>query len=472
MDKLYTAHRELLLKYFGEISAIPRESGNESAIADYLVKFADERGLWSHRDTTHNVLIKKDGNISGEPLLLQAHSDMVCEKNEGTMFDFARDGLKLVEVDGWLTAEGTTLGADNGSGMAMMLAILGSDDVKHPPLECLFTAQEEVGLVGVEKFDFSHIAARRMINLDSSSENIATIGCAGGAGVAFERKIDRVPHANQNLRVQVRGLFGGHSGSDIHHGRGNAIKILAQILSALYALEEFNLVSLSGGGKNNAIPRESQAVISVLNREEATARLLEIEQQVRSSLISEDADFRILVSRCGATEKMATYRDTRLILSQIQLTPNGVLAKWKHGVQASSNLGVAEMDGDKLRLSAYLRSHNKSVLDATISAMGQLCKLTEFELIQGMSYPHWEEVDGSMLAARFMQQAEQIFGSTPVTQVYHAGLECGVIISKLGGACDAISIGPETEHLHTPDERMNLESFAKTYELVLRMIGK
>ncbi|MCL2213400.1 MAG: beta-Ala-His dipeptidase [Oscillospiraceae bacterium] len=461
-----------IFKYFEEISAIPRESGNEQGIADYLTAFAEERGLWCYRDSWHNVLIKKPAqNSTADPLILQAHTDMVCEKNSGTQHDFATDPLKLYIEEGWLRAEGTTLGADNGAGVAMMLAMLDSCDIPHPPLECLFTSQEEVGLVGVDKFDFSQLTARRMINLDSSNEGQATIACAGGANVSFVKEAQTVPHQNSNIKIKIRGLFGGHSGADIHRGRSNAIKIMGELLSMLYEQEEFNLVSVECDGKNNAIPRECTAIISVLDRDAATGRLLQLEAGIKANLVAEDEGFHLHVSRCGKTEDMLTYKDTRELLTFMNLVPCGMLsAKSPEVANYSANIGIALSVGATFTFGVYLRYHCDFGMGAMLCSLEQLCKLCRMTMATMGAYPAWEETKGSALVAQFLREGEAVYGREVTAKVFHAGLECGLIIVGLGGKCDAVSFGPEIRDLHTPDERMCVQSFVKTWELLQRMV--
>ena len=254
-----------LMRYFEEISAIPRGSYHEEKIADYLVAFAKERNLDCYRDEIGNVLIKAGATQGLEdraPMLLQGHTDMVCEKNEGVAHDFLRDPLKLYQKDGWLSAEGTTLGADNGVAVAMMLAIL--DGEAHPPLECLFTVCEEVGLDGAKHFDYSRISSRRMINLDGAEETELVVGCAGGVRSDLCLQGKRETQPKPCARISVRGLAGGHSGEDIHRGRANANCLMGQILQTLWNDDpSLRLVSLRGGNKDNAIPREAEAILSV-----------------------------------------------------------------------------------------------------------------------------------------------------------------------------------------------------------------
>ena len=285
---------ERFFRYFEEISAIPRESYHEEKIADYLVNFAKERNLEWYRDDTNNVFIKAPATAGMEnkaPVLLQGHTDMVCEKNSGVEHDFSKDPLKLYLDGDLLRARGTTLGADDGCAVAMMLTLLDGELAAHPPIECLFTAAEETGMDGAKNFDYSLISARRMINLDIDSLGNIFCGCAGGVRSDLTLAYTGVDFAGDALSVKLTGLVGGHSGSDINKGRANANKLMGRLLASLLSKTDARLVSVNGGSKENAIPRECEAIVAVSDAELAMEQLSKLRGcEVHSSVILSAVD--------------------------------------------------------------------------------------------------------------------------------------------------------------------------------------
>ncbi len=466
-----------LFRYFEEISAIPRGSGNEKGIADYLCVFAEEQGLAYYRDDLHNVAIFKDAAIGfedKEAVMLQGHTDMVCEKNADTVHDFEKDGIKLIEKDGILTADGTTLGGDDGAAVAMMMAVLADKELKAPRIECLFTVQEETGLGGAEYFDYSKLSARRIINLDTEKEGEAIASCAGSMNLSFKIAPDFLPFKNQSVKISVLGLAGGHSGTDIDSGRRNSIMLLGQLLAALYEKTPFNLVSLEGGNKRNAIPREATAVISVLDREQALAEIKALSASFYPLLVKEDRGLKIRADKCAKPEKMMSYADTSRVLSLLTLVPNGVIAmsNGKKGlVESSSNLGVVRTAEEGMEFSVYARSSVESEMDRVYLAMKRMAKLVDMELIFLDRCPGWAFNPDSALQKDFVRVYKETFpeGGEPVVEAIHAGLECGIIIEKMGGG-DALSIGPNMKDIHTPKESLDLRSMERTYKLLLNLL--
>ena len=467
---------ENLFRYFEEISAIPRGSGNEKGIADYLVSFAEREGLDYYRDEHHNVAIYRPaapGCEGKEKLMLQGHTDMVCEKNSGVAHDFEKDGLKLIEKDGFLTADGTTLGGDDGAGVVMMLAILADKELKNPALECLFTVQEGTGLGGAESFDYSRLSAKRIVNLDTDVEGEAIASCAGSMNLSFLLEPDFLPFENQALKVSVLGLAGGHSGSDIDRNRRNSILLLGRFLAELYEKEPFNLVSFEGGNKRNAIPREATAVLSVLNRDQAEADLREIAARVYPLLEEEDKGLKIHISKCAKPEKMMCYKDTSRVLSFLSLIPNGVLgmsASKKGLVESSSNLGVVRTEKDVLSFSVYSRSSVESEMDAVFLKMNRLGKVLSMECRLEDRCPGWAFNPDSRLQKDFVSVYKKVFPqANPRVEAIHAGLECGIILEKMGGG-DALSFGPNIKNIHTPDETLDLHSVERIYKVLRALV--
>lgn len=469
-----------LFRYFEDISAIPRGSGNERAIADYLCAFAEEHSLEYLRDGANNVLIKKPASqgCEGRPaVMLQGHTDMVCEKESGVTHDFEKDPLKLKITDGWLSATGTTLGGDDGAAVAMMLAILDDNAIAHPTLECLFTTAEETSMGGANAFDFSSVSARRIINLDSEEEGIVTVSCAGGADCIFELDTESTPYNGRSIKLTVKGLAGGHSGAEIHLCRANANKILARLLARLYDDEPFKLVSINGGNKRNAIPREATAELCVIDEVRAKYVLLEEERKITADLSAADSGFRLHIDKGHRMERAMTYRSTSTAINLLLLTPNGPIAMSptiENFVRTSSNLGVVTTDTEngKIRAVAMARSSCDSELDALITEFRRHAKLVGAEFAVEGRYSGWSPAASSELTKLYVDCYErQNPGKKATVAGIHAGLECGVIISKLGGDCDAISIGPNMRDIHTPNERLDLASCEHTYDLVVDMLS-
>jgi len=465
------------LDYFKQISSIPRESGREQAIADYLVKFAADRGLQYYVDELYNVLIvaaPSEGLESGEPIMLQSHTDMVCEKNSNVTHDFVNDGIKLVESHGFLTADGTTLGADDGIGIAFMLAILDDNTIKHPMLECLFTTQEEIGLVGAEKFDYSGIKSRRIINLDGESDSEAIISSAGGVRTTLYLQYETVPpiSVNKTMRIQISGLTGGHSGADIHLLRGNANIIMGRILNKIYADCPFNLVSLNGGLKSNAIPRECEAIINVMDYNRTVEIIREMEKEIRNELTADDKKFKVTMKK-STTDKVMTYKSTSTILTALMLSLNGVVSIDKNQpdmVESSSNLGVIRTT-DRIELLYENRSSTESMLEFICEKYDRLAYITSAEILHTNRYPGWQYNPSSKLKESYRAIYNKLYGTPPAINGIHAGLECGLIINRLGNiGVDAISIGPNITGAHTPDEKLDIKSCEKVWNLLKELI--
>ena len=467
---------ENLFRYFEEISSIPRGSGNEKGIADYLVAFAKARGLKYYRDEMHNVAIYRPaspGMEDKEPVMLQGHTDMVCEKNNDVQHDFTKDPLKLIEKNGFLKADGTTLGGDDGAAVVMMMAILEDKDLKAPAIECLFTVQEETGLGGAKHFDYTKLSACRIINLDSECEGVATASCAGSMNTTFVFSPKRLPFAGQSVKVSVSGLAGGHSGGDIHLGRKNAILLLADLLSALYDKEPFNLVSISGGSKRNAIPREAEAVIAVEDRDAAIDEIKKVAANIYPILVKEDKKLKIRASRCAKPTDMTSYRDTSKMLSFLSLLPNGVIgmsASVKGLVETSSNLGIART-GEQFTFDVYTRSSVESEADAVYIKLKRLAKETDAELLLLDREAGWTFNPDSKLQKDYLRVYSEMFPDAPAPRVeaIHAGLECGIILEGLGKG-DAISIGPNMRDIHSPAETLDLRSVERTYRLLRALV--
>lgn len=474
---------EKLFNFFEEICAIPHGSGNEKGIADYIEAFANERGLFCIRDDLNNVFIRKNATAGYEnapAVMLQGHTDMVCEQNEGTGHDFENDGLDLYIENGWLKARGTTLGGDDGVAVAIMLAVLDDNTLKHPTLECLFTTGEETGLYGATGFDYSVVTAKSLINLDSEEEGVATVSCAGGIALDFTLKCERVqlPTFARPVSVEISGLAGGHSGAEIHLQRGNANILLGKMLSALYEVNPFTIVTISGGSRGNAIPRESKAVIFTDEPTEAAEFLRSYASTIKEWLPKDDRNLRVRVGKAkGEYNSMLTFADTVKYLTLVSLMPEGVIARMKNipeMVETSNNLGVVRDLGEKgIFLDYHGRSSSESKMDVLEITSRQLAKALGLELDINGRYFGWPMKDSSLLADLYMKTAPEVFGAdiTPRIAAIHAGLECGIICSAVKDL-DAISIGPILKDIHAPGESLDLSSVERLWTLVTSMLEK
>lgn len=468
-----------IFRFFEEICAIPHPSYHEEKIADYLCAFAAERGLECYRDSLHNVLIKKPATpdrANDAPLMFQGHTDMVCVKTADCTIDFMKDGLELYLDGDFLRAKGTTLGADDGIAVAIMLALLDGELSSHPALECLFTSSEEVGLDGAEGFDYSKISARKMINMDSEDLGVITAGCAGGLRSTLTKACSPVPFAGECLTVTVNGLFGGHSGVDIASGRANANKLMGRLLSKWQKAEGVvHLVSLNGGSKDNAIAAICEAVIATSNAEATTALLNNTAAEIAAELAKDDKNFSLTVSPTKAPETMFSATDSAQLIAILAVVDNGIkemnynikgLPEW------SRNLGVITTEGNEVELTFSSRSAIESRLDASIDELDTLALITGCTAKHYSRYPGWDYAPVSPLRDLYARAYREITGKDATVDVIHAGLECGIIVSKLEGL-DVISVGPDMRDVHSPDERLNLASvevFWKTIEKLIELV--
>lgn len=450
-------------RFFEEISAIPRMSYHEKEIADYLVAFAKARDLSCYRDEYHNVLICKNATAGYEacaPILLQGHTDMVCEKNRDVVHDFLTEPLKLYVDGGYLRARGTTLGADDGVAVATMLAILDGAMEEHPPVECLFTASEEVGLDGATNFDYSRISARRMINLDSERLGEITAGCAGGIRSEMELPTKPVPFSGCALRLTVKGLAGGHSGENIHEGRANANKLMGRFLAVAAEKCDAHVVSVEGGSKENAIPRECTALIAVADRDAAEEILTSLAEQIAGELISLDRSFSFVCEDAETEAFMLDRRESDIVIALLCGVANGVFEMDRNVqglVEFSRNLGVVTTSFGLVRFVFNSRSAMESRIDASVAELDALARVYGAKTRHYARYPGWTFAKSSALRDAYTKAYRSVTGEEIRIKVIHAGLECGFIYANVPDM-DIISIAPNLQNLHSPDEALDLSS--------------
>ena len=488
-----------LFRFFEEICAIPHGSGNEKAIADYLCDFAKERSLECYRDDLNNVFIKKPaykGYESRPAVMLQAHTDMVCEKLPESTHDFTKDPLELSVKGDMLTANGTTLGADNGIGVAAMLAALDSSELESPALECLFTVAEETGMDGVQGFDFSRTTARNVVNLDNTGEGVACCGCAGGIDATFILPCEYAPRYGKTVVVSISELAGGHSGVDIDLGRQNAIKLLSKALLALYQETPFCMVTMTGGAKPNVIPASASAVLTFFGTAEAKAAdsflkkwlteaktlFCRADKKIKYTFknLSAENEATVVPANGEFAKAQLTYKSTFRLLSLLAAAPSGVLKYMpddKSQVLSSVNEGVLRHDGDKFRLTFFARSCFDREYMETVSMLSALGKAYGAEVQVSAPHPGWKYIRGGSLQKAFEQTCKETLGKNAIFENIHAGLECGAIISAMNAidgkeTAQAISIGPNLHDIHSVKEAVELTSCENFYTLIAGILKK
>lgn len=474
----------LVWQHFDGIRRVPRPSKHEERIAEHVVAWATQRGFKVLRDAAGSMTIQvpaTPGHESAPVVVLQGHLDMVCEKNADTEHDFDTEGIE-VAVDGdWVHALGTTLGADNGIGVAAAMAIADDPDAVHGPLDILCTIDEETGLTGAKDLDPEIVRGRMMLNLDTEEDGAVYIGCAGGADSIGSLPISRRRGliGTSPLKIAVRGLRGGHSGLNIIENRGNAIKLANRVLLALLAEGiDFDLVSMDGGSKHNAIPREAFAVIRVDNASVDQVRRIAEREQVafRAEFGDTDPDLAIAVNAVDdgpATEAVLNAHARDRLLRLLDALPHGVLAMSRDVpglVESSTNLAVVATGDDAAKVVTSHRSSLMSALLAIRSGVGSLFALAGARVTVDDAYPGWKPNPGSPLVQRTVDVFEKLFGRQPEIKAIHAGLECGLLIEKMPDM-DAVSIGPQIENAHSPEEKVQISSVARFYEHLKAMLA-
>jgi dipeptidase D len=468
--------------YFDQILTIPRGSKKEDKIRQFVISVAERLGLEHEVDDTGNVVIRKGatgGSPEASPTILQSHLDMVQEKNSDVEFDFDKDAIRPVLDGEYLRADGTTLGSDNGIGVATMLAIMEADDLTHGPLEFLFTIDEETGLTGAGGLGDGLFEGRRLINLDSEEERVLTIGCAGGADSHLHLAVERsaVQEGGGAITVRVAGLKGGHSGVDIHLQRGNAIKILVRALHAAALAEPVRVASLGGGNAHNAIARESSAVLVVPAGDNMPSRVDSILRSeleaVRTELAVADPGMSFEIADAPVPRDALTEGATRQVLSLITALPHGVMGMSndiEDLVETSTNLAVVREDDGRVLVLMSSRSSVMSALRALRQRIGSISDLAGADLEEKDGYPAWQPDVSSALLQVVKGVHERTAGEAEIGAV-HAGLECGIVGEKYPGM-DMISFGPQIDFPHSPDERVKIASVAEFYEVLTAALAE
>ncbi len=476
---LETLEPKALWKQFIALSNIPRGSKNEKAAVAYVVSEAKRLGLPYTQDAVGNVVVTKPatkGREGGKTTVLQGHLDMVCEKNEQTRHDFTKDPIRLKIVDGWVKADGTTLGADNGIGVATALAVMEAKDLSHGPLEFLFTIDEETGLTGAFNLQPGCLKGTQLLNLDTEEEGAVYIGCAGGMDSMARRRVSlQAPGAGKKShRLKVAGLKGGHSGLDINTGRGNALKILARALRAFTPAFGLEVASLDGGSKRNAIPREAFATVYVdpARVEALKAELAGLQKALRAELGKADPDVELFLEPVEHQGKVIAPTHASAIVSFLYACLHGTLAMTPDIpdlVQTSTNLAIIETKGDLVEVQMSHRSSVDSAKKDVGAMIAAYCDLAGFAVEQGAGYPGWAPNVSSPLLGVAKRVHKELFGKEPLVKAVHAGLECGIIGEKFPGM-DTLSIGPTITGAHSPDEKVEIHSVETFWKFVVTLL--
>lgn len=472
----------IVWKYFREISNIPRCSKHEDAISDYIVSVAGKFGLDHERDHVGNIVVRKPataGYDNAGTVVLQAHMDMVCEKNSSKEHDFSKDPIDFVIKEEWLYADGTTLGADNGIGVATMLAIMEDSNLVHGPLEFLITTDEETGMTGAFGLTGDLLKGRILLNLDSEEEGTVYIGCAGGGDTHFKIPLKTVNIEDPGLKavnVHVHGLKGGHSGVDVHEGRANANKVLARVLDhgRKGTTNSVLLSGLHGGSKRNAIPRESGGIV-VMDGDDLDGFLKGAQKEADNIAFeykSMEPDFKVDLEVTSCPDSAADRESSITIIRSMNALPNGVLAMSldiPDLVETSTNMGVIQQKQEVMEIIFSTRSSITSALEMGRNMISAVAELAGAEAVKFDTYPGWKPDLDSHILKIVAKVHEEELGKAPELKAIHAGLECGLIKEKCPGM-DAVSIGPQIEHPHSPTERVNIPSVARFYTFVLGVL--
>lgn len=458
------------LHYFEALCAIPHGSRDTKRISDYCVRFAQTHGLRYVQDEHNNVVIYKPASKGYEDhptVILQGHLDMVCEKDADCDIDFTKDGLRLRHDGRYIFAEGTTLGGDDGIAVAYALAILASDTLKHPPIEAVFTVDEEIGMLGADAMDMSVLQGRVLLNCDSEDEGILTVSCAGGATSCLTRPVTRENAPGQVWRMAVRGLTGGHSGVEINKGRANANKVLAAILAKL----PVRLISIDGGSKDNAIPRASEALVLIDAPEAAFAAAAE---EVKKTLPATETAAQFVCEKAESAMPAMTLEASDAVLGLLNALPNGVQAMSadiEGLVQTSLNLGILTTGEDEVRMTFSVRSSVNAEKAALIETLRDTGRRYGADYSQSGEYPAWEYQKESRLRDTMVDVYRTLYGKAPVVEAIHAGLECGIFSDRLK-RLDAVSFGPQMHDIHTSRERLDIGSVARTWDYLVAVLER
>ena len=474
-NKLAGLEPASVFAYFEEICSIPHGSRNTKLISDYLVAFAKEHGIRYFQDELNNVVMFQEGTCGMEnhdPVIIQGHMDMVCEKDEDCPINMDTDGLDVTYDGDYVFAKGTTLGGDDGIALAYAMAILADRSIPHPPLEVIFTVDEEIGMEGAAGVDLSSLKGRTLINIDSEEEGIFTVSCAGGARGTITLPVSRHPVYGPCVKLTVEGLQGGHSGVEIHKNRANANKIMGEFMGRVQKLMPLCLTGLSGGSKDNAITRSCTATMVCMGMyiERINDVAAELQKEIREKYDEPEAIVRGDDVDALGGNALST-QDTAKVIALLNAAPNGVQA-WSQDipglVQTSLNLGVAKLEQEFRMTFAVRSSVNQEKVDL-LNRLRELAAFYDGQYSEMGNYPAWEYKKDSRLRDTMVRIYREMFAKDPEVVAIHAGLECGLLSEKLPGL-DCVSIGPEMHDIHTSRERLGIASTERTWNFLLEVL--
>ena len=478
MAVLENCEPKRVFHYFEEICKIPHGSGNTKQISDYLVQFAKDHGLKYIQDEMNNVVICKPGTSGYENapvVIIQGHMDMVCEKRPDVDHDFTKDGLNLSVEGDYVSANGTTLGGDDGIAVAYGLALLESDTIAHPPLEVFITVDEEIGLLGAVGFDCSVLKGRRFINLDSEAEGSLWISCAGGLSGISHIPVTRLEAKGEKLTVKISGLMGGHSGAEIDKNRANANSLLGKFLYGLKKAADYELISVQGGQKDNAITRESTAELLILKEDLEAVKecAAHMQNAWREEYTGTDEGITVTVTDDGEKEVKVFHPTSKeKVVFFLVNVPYGVqkMSGTIDGlVETSTNIGILKTSEDEVLGSSSIRSSVETARDALSDKIRYLTEFLGGEYERQGVYPAWEYRKDSPLRDKMVEVYEEMYGQKPNVVAIHAGLECGLFYKKMEGL-DCVSLGPDMKDIHTSEEVLSISSTERVWKYLVKVL--
>ncbi len=474
-----------ILDRFTWINQFPRCPKNEAALSGAIRQWADEKGFPHDSDSAGNLLVRvpaKDASPNAPTLVIQGHMDMICEKTPASTHDFASDPIDLIIDGDWIHAKDTTLGADNGIALALAMVLAERDDLPRPPLELLFTVEEETGLHGALALQPGLLSGRRLLNIDSEDEGVFTVGCASGRDADIDLNITRTPleKGMPLFQLAVGGLSGGHSGIDIHRQRANAIKTVARVLAALLSKADVRLVAMTGGTVKNAIPRDASAVVAVSGAD--PDQLKKVVDTFRTQIAAEhahtDPDLQLTwekVADPSSFGNMISAADTLRIVQLLQALPDGVQKMWQlppnpDVVETSCNVARVDLDDQQFMVLASMRSLRSSRIDLLSAQIASVAAMAGADIALGGDYPPWLPDADSDLLSRCKTTYQDLFGKAPEISIIHAGIECAVIGDQYD-EMEMISFGPDIRNPHSPSEKMRISSVGRIWEFLVALVG-
>ncbi|MBC8587637.1 aminoacyl-histidine dipeptidase [Paratissierella segnis] len=473
MSNIQKLEPKKVFNYFYELNQIPRCSGNEKGVSDFLLNFAKERNLEAYQDEALNIIIKKPGTAgyeNADSVIIQGHMDMVCVKAKGSNHDFSKDPIEMMVEGDILRANNTTLGGDDGIAVAYALAILDSDDVKHPPLEIVVTTSEETGMDGAMALTNEHLQGKTLLNLDSEEEGIFLVSCAGGANMSITFKLEKEKKTGKGLEIRISGLKGGHSGMEIIKQRANAIKLLGRILYECNGKANIRLSNIHGGTKHNAIPNEAEATIFIENMSEVEKIIGSLANDLKEEYHVEDSGLNIDTKEVSIDEVYTKGLSDNLI-DFIMMIPDGVqyMSKDIEGlVQTSLNNAIIEEKEGNIEITTSVRSSSDSALREILNILAAVARRTGAKAVENSAYPAWEYDENSKIREKCIKIYEELFGKEPEVNAIHAGLECGLLKEILPDT-DMISFGPNLYDVHTEKEHLSISSVQRVWEFLLKL---